>query len=123
LQNLPNAICNGCLYSPTLYESAHATHAWVDIYLDGRGWVSLDPTHDILQSKDLVRVAIRCDYTDGHPHARPVHRYRQRRAQRQSAHPAGLSREIIPNQAIKKALTSFPRRKGFLSKTTFAVSL
>jgi transglutaminase-like putative cysteine protease len=65
--DLPARYVSGYLYSPTSHESAHATHAWVDIYLDGRGWVSLDPTHDIPQSEHHVRVAVGRDYSDVTP--------------------------------------------------------
>jgi len=33
------------------------THAWVQIYVPGPGWVDFDPTNNIIGSRDLIRVA------------------------------------------------------------------
>jgi len=65
--NLPARYVSGYLFSPTSHESAHATHAWVDVYINGHGWVSLDPTHDIPQNEQHVRVAVGRDYGDVTP--------------------------------------------------------
>jgi transglutaminase-like putative cysteine protease len=35
-----------------------ATHAWMQVYLPGAGWVEYDPTNAILGTRDLVRVAV-----------------------------------------------------------------
>lgn len=35
-----------------------ATHAWVQVFLPGAGWVEFDPTNGIVGSKDLIRVAV-----------------------------------------------------------------
>ena len=37
------------------------THAWLQVFLPGAGWVELDPTNDIVGSRDLVRVAVTRD--------------------------------------------------------------
>jgi transglutaminase-like putative cysteine protease len=35
-----------------------ATHAWVQIYLPGSGWIEFDPTNAIVGTRDLIRVAV-----------------------------------------------------------------
>ncbi|MGD0301328.1 MAG: transglutaminase family protein [Bryobacteraceae bacterium] len=44
-----------------------ATHAWVEAYLPGTGWVGLDPTNDILAGEHHVRTAVGRDYADVPP--------------------------------------------------------
>jgi len=52
-----------------LYNNGHsaASHAWVDVYLLGEGWLSLDPTHNCEQGAEYVRVAVGRDYADVPP--------------------------------------------------------
>jgi transglutaminase-like putative cysteine protease len=44
-----------------------ASHAWVEAYLPGLGWVGFDPTNNILASDGHIRVAIGRDYKDVPP--------------------------------------------------------
>ncbi|HXE40856.1 MAG TPA: transglutaminase family protein, partial [Azonexus sp.] len=50
-------IDNGIVDTP----GAGATHAWVQVYLPGAGWVEFDPTNAIVGGKNLIRVAVARD--------------------------------------------------------------
>ena len=53
---------SGYLHSPgaepSLYRGGGATHAWVQVFLPGAGWIELDPTNGIVGNRDLIRVAV-----------------------------------------------------------------
>jgi transglutaminase-like putative cysteine protease len=63
----PARYVSGYLHSPAGQDAAQATHAWVDVFVEGRGWISLDPTHGVPQSEHHVRVAVGRDYADVTP--------------------------------------------------------
>ncbi len=44
-----------------------ATHAWLEAFLPGAGWVSFDPTNDLVGGERHIRVAIGRDYADVPP--------------------------------------------------------
>ncbi len=56
---------SGYLYSPALdhggptdapHQGAGATHAWLQVYLPGAGWLTFDPTNNLVGGTDLIRV-------------------------------------------------------------------
>jgi transglutaminase-like putative cysteine protease len=40
-----------------------ATHAWMQTYLPGTGWIDFDPTNSIVGNRNLIRVAVAWDPT------------------------------------------------------------
>jgi transglutaminase-like putative cysteine protease len=64
---------SGYLYDPALdlgvesagegapVRGAGDTHAWVQIYLPGAGWVEFDPTNGLVGGANLIRVAVARD--------------------------------------------------------------
>ena len=44
-----------------MVDGGGATHAWVDIYLPGAGWVAFDPTNGTVGEAGLIRVAVARD--------------------------------------------------------------
>jgi transglutaminase-like putative cysteine protease len=68
---------SGYLYDPALdglgadgtpVTGAGATHAWLQAYLPGAGWVPFDPTNNLLGGSQLIRVGVARDPS----HAAPV---------------------------------------------------
>jgi transglutaminase-like putative cysteine protease len=64
---LPARYVSGYLYDPKADGGASASHAWVDVFVPGEGWISLDPTHGRAQTGQYVRVAVGRDYADVPP--------------------------------------------------------
>jgi transglutaminase-like putative cysteine protease len=48
-------------------SAADATHAWVEAFLPGPGWVGFDPTNNVLAGERHIRVAVGRDYDDVPP--------------------------------------------------------
>jgi transglutaminase-like putative cysteine protease len=47
--------------NPDATVGGGATHAWLQVYLPGAGWVDFDPTNSIVGNRDLIRVAVAWD--------------------------------------------------------------
>ena len=67
---------SGYLYDPALDEAgsevsatvgAGSTHAWLQAYLPGAGWVPFDPTNNLLGGNTLIRVAVARDPSQAAP--------------------------------------------------------
>ena len=51
---------SGYIFTPrsSAFEGGGSTHAWMQAYLPGAGWVDFDPTNDIIGNRNLIRVAV-----------------------------------------------------------------
>src|SRR6202171_5132194 len=60
---------SGYLFVPNhdTAQGGGATHAWLQIYLPGAGWVDFDPTNSIIGNRHLIRVAVACNYYQALP--------------------------------------------------------
>jgi transglutaminase-like putative cysteine protease len=59
----------GYIYTPrsTNHQGGGATHAWLQVYLPGCGWVEMDPTNGIFGNRDLIRIAVARDHRQAVP--------------------------------------------------------
>jgi transglutaminase-like putative cysteine protease len=51
---------SGYIFSPSSsgFSGGGSTHAWVQAYLPGAGWIDFDPTNNIIGNRNLIRVAV-----------------------------------------------------------------
>jgi len=65
---MPARYVSGYLYdSDQPADAILASHAWAEVFLDGRGWLGIDPTHNRVISSLYTRVALGRDYADAAP--------------------------------------------------------
>ena len=73
---LATRFVSGYLYDPALDAGAEggegtvgagATHAWLQAYLPGAGWVTFDPTNNLLGGNQLIRVGVARDPSQASP--------------------------------------------------------
>ncbi|MBV8062653.1 MAG: transglutaminase family protein, partial [Nevskia sp.] len=64
---------SGYLYDEALIGAASgvvgggATHAWVQVFLPGAGWIEFDPTNALVGGHNLIRVAVARDAAQAAP--------------------------------------------------------
>lgn len=64
---------SGYLYDEALIGAAGGmvgggeTHAWLQVYLPGAGWIDFDPTNALVGGRNLIRVAVARDVTQAAP--------------------------------------------------------
>lgn len=51
---------SGYVYAAELERttSSGATHAWLQVYLPGAGWIAFDPTNNLIGGSELIRVGV-----------------------------------------------------------------
>jgi len=67
---IPCRYVSGYLFHTTEDQSSSAegaSHAWVEAFLPGLGWVGFDPTNDTVCSERHIRVAVGRDYVEVPP--------------------------------------------------------
>ena len=66
VHGVPARYVSGYLFDPN-GNGEGASHAWMDVYDEQGGWLSLDPTHDREQTERYIRVGVGRDYADVPP--------------------------------------------------------
>lgn len=65
--NIPARYVSGYILAGQGNDSHVASHAWAEVYIDGLGWVSFDPTNRQSATEQYVRLAIGFDYPSAAP--------------------------------------------------------
>jgi len=58
---------SGYIFVADEHTGAGSTHAWMQAYLPGAGWIDFDPTNSIVGNRNLIRVALAWDQTQALP--------------------------------------------------------
>ena len=64
---IPTRYVSGYAFADEGLRGAGATHAWVEIFIPGHGWLGLDPTNNCIADKFHIRLAVGRNYDDCAP--------------------------------------------------------
>ena len=64
---IPTRYVSGYVFADEGLRGAGATHAWVEIFIPGHGWLGLDPTNNCIADKFHIRLAVGRNYDDCAP--------------------------------------------------------
>ena len=66
---IPTRYVSGYLYNGPADElkGAQASHAWLEVFLPGHGWIGIDPTNRLITGERHVKIATGRDYADVSP--------------------------------------------------------
>jgi transglutaminase-like putative cysteine protease len=69
VRGIPCRYVSGYLAPPTMHPDPHelATHAWIEGWFPGPGWIAIDPTHNQAAGEQHIAVAVGRDYQDAAP--------------------------------------------------------
>jgi len=67
LRGIPCRYVSGYLHVETGTDEPSQSHAWIEAYVPGRGWIPYDPTHDLVPDERYVLVARGRHYDDVSP--------------------------------------------------------
>tara|TARA_R110002096_G_scaffold252201_1_gene445160 strand:+ start:3751 stop:4635 length:885 start_codon:yes stop_codon:yes gene_type:complete len=68
--DIPARYVNGYLHDPTRYQNlrgSKTTHTWVEVYIEGSGWIGLDPANNKVVDETYIILARGRDYRDVAP--------------------------------------------------------
>lgn len=64
---IPARYVSGYLYAGQDFVGAEATHAWIECFVPGAGWLGFDPTNDVRVGEQHVKIGHGRDYDDVPP--------------------------------------------------------
>jgi transglutaminase-like putative cysteine protease len=66
---IPTRYVSGYLYNgpSDQLKGAQASHAWIEVFLPGHGWIGIDPTNRLRTGERHVKIATGRDYADVSP--------------------------------------------------------
>lgn len=67
IAKIPARYVSGYVFAEEGLRGAGATHAWVEVFIPGHGWLGLDPTNNCIADKFHIRLAVGRNYHDCAP--------------------------------------------------------